>query len=295
MINNPYILLILAPLIWGGNALVGKLAVGEIAPMTLVLLRWVGALLVLMPFALPHVVKDWQKIKPALGWFVVYGGVGFALFNLLFYVAAHDTSAVNIALIQATIPMLILLINRLFFRQYLIFPQVIGLLMTLLGVLFIVSGGQWQVLKNLQLNHGDMLMLLAALCYAVYSITLRYKPAVSWLSFIFVAGVFALLLVLPFAVFEIINAEQAVLNFNAKVALLLLYVAIFPSIVAQIAYAKGVSLIGANRAGVAINLVPVFGALMAVVFLGEAFRWFHLAGLLLVMGGIVLSERFARR
>lgn len=295
MINNPYLLLMLAPLIWGGNALVGKLAVGEIAPMTLVLLRWIGALLVLMPFALPHVVKDWQKIKPALGWFVVYGGIGFALFNLLFYVAAHDTSAVNIALIQATIPMLILLINRLFFRQYLIFPQVIGLLMTLLGVLFIVSGGQWQVLKNLQLNHGDMLMLLAALCYAVYSITLRYKPAVSWLSFIFVAGVFALLLVLPFAVFEIINAEQAVLNFNAKVALLLLYVAIFPSIVAQIAYAKGVSLIGANRAGVAINLVPVFGALMAVVFLGEAFRWFHLAGLLLVMGGIVLSERFARR
>lgn len=295
MFNHPYFLLIIAPLIWGGNVIVGKLAIGEIAPMTLVLLRWIGALLVILPFALPQVKKDWAVIKSTWGWFLVYGGLGFALFNVLFYVATNYTSAINIALIQAAIPMVILLVNWLVYRQALAFAQVIGLLMALLGVLFIVTRGDWAVLQTLQFNVGDMMMLLAALCYSIYSITLRYKPMVSWLSFIFVSGVFALLIAIPFATYEMMHTAGEVFKLSLKSFLLLGYVAVLASVVAQIAYAKGVGLIGANRAGFAINLVPVFGALLAVIILGERFQWFHWLGLVLVMGGIGLSERFARR
>lgn len=294
MTNHPYFLLILAPLIWGGNTIAGKLAVGEIAPMTLVFLRWLVALLVLLPFALPQLRRDWGAVKLHWNWFLIYGGLGFSLFNLLFYASANYTSAINMALIQAAIPMLILLINGVFFRQKLTIAQLLGLCMALSGVLLIVVRGDWAVLLAFRFNLGDVLMLLAALCYAVYSILLRHKPMVSWLSFIFISASVALLVALPFAAYEFIQISDGVFKATPKSVFLIIYVAVFASIIAQISYAKGVSLIGANRASVAINLIPVFGALMAVAFLGEHFHWFHFMGLVLVMGGIAISERFAK-
>lgn len=294
MLNHPYFLLLLAPLIWGGNAVAGKLAVGEIAPMTLVLLRWIGALLVLLPFALPQVKRDWALIKPALGWFFLYGGLGFALFNVLFYVAATQTTAINISLIQAAIPLLILLMNMLLYRQALLPLQFVGVLLALVGVGFIVSQGSWSQFQLTQLNQGDIFMLLAAVCYAVYSVALRYRPAVAWVSFIFVAACFALIVAIPFAVYEIATAKVPVFHWSPTAFLLVFYVAVLASIVSQIAYAKGVSLIGANRAGFAINLIPLFGALLAVLVLGELFRWFHWAGIVFIIGGIALSEKAAK-
>lgn len=289
--NNPYFLLILAPLIWGGNAVAGKLAVGEIAPMTLVFLRWAVALLVLLPIALPHVKKDWSLLKPALGWMVLYGVVGFALFNIIFYVAANYTTAINIALIQASIPMLILLMNRLFYRQPLVMVQMLGLVMAFIGVVLIVTGGDWKLLMRFDFNIGDMLMLVAALFYAIYSVGLRHRPAVSWLSFIFVAAFFAFLTSIPFAAYELLTMQTAIFHFSITSLLLLIYIGVFASIISQIAYAKGVGLIGANRASFSINLVPVFGVMLAVVILDETLQWYHLLGLVLVLGGIALSER----
>lgn len=292
--NNPYFLLILAPLIWGGNAVASKLAVGEIAPMTLVFLRWTVALLVLLPVALPCVKKDWALIKPALGWMVLYGVVGFALFNVVFYIAANYTTAINIALIQAFIPMLILLMNRFFYRQALVPVQIIGLIMAFIGVVLIVTGGDFSLLMRMDFNIGDILMLVAALFYAIYSVGLRYRPAVSWLSFIFVAAFFAFLTAMPFAAYEMLTRQTPVLHFSIKSFFLLVYVGVFASIISQIAYAKGVALIGANRAGFSINLVPVFGVMLAVIILGEKLHWFHLLGLVLVLGGIALSERLRK-
>lgn len=292
--NHPYVLLIIAPLIWGGHAVIGKLAAGEITPMTMTFLRWLGAFLVLLPFALTTVKKDWQVLRATLGWLMVYGGLGFTLFNLFFYMAANHTSAVNITLIQASVPMMILLINRLFFKQTLVFIQLIGLALTLLGVLFIVTQGNWRILQAFQFNQGDIFMLLAALFYAIYTILLRYNPAVHWLSFVFVASGFAALVAFPFSLYEILQTDKTVLTVSLKTGLLLIYVIVLASIVAQTAYAKAVCLIGAGRAGFSLNLVPVFGALMAVIFLNEAFYWFHWVGLILVLGGIALSEHSAK-
>lgn len=293
--NHPYFLLIIAPLIWGGHAVIGKLAAGEITPMTMTFLRWLGAFLVLLPFALPKVKKDWQTLRPALGWLIVYGGFGFTLFNLFFYMAANHTSAVNITLIQASVPMIIILINRFFFGQTLVFIQLAGLFLTLIGVLFIVTRGDWLILTTFRFNLGDIYMLFAALSYAIYSVLLRYNPAVHWLSFVFIASGFATLVAMPFSMYEILYMDQALFNLSVKTGFLLIYVIVLASIVAQTAYAKAVSLIGAGRAGFSLNLVPVFGALMAVIFLNESFYWFHWVGLILVLGGIALSEQSAKR
>lgn len=293
MFNHPYFLLMLAPLIWGGHAVIGKLATGDIAPMTLTFLRWVVVLLVLLPIVFPHLKKDRAVIKRHLPVLFAYGCFGFAAFNMLNYTALHHTTALNVALVQAAIPMIILLLNFVIFRQRLFIAQVIGLLLAFIGVLLIITDGSAGKVIEMRVNRGDVLMLIACVLYAGYSIVLRYKPPMSWLSFIFVLGVSALLTATPFMIYEVLHTETPIVwSFSSLI--IVLYVSVFASIVGQIAYAKGVSLIGANRAGFALNLVPLFGALMAVVFLGEAFRWFHLAGLLLIMGGIALSERTAK-
>ncbi len=293
--NHPYLLLVLAPLIWGGNAVVGKLAVGDIGPITFALLRWSVALLVLLPFCLPKVKQEWHIIKAHLPTLFFFGASGFAGFNMLNYLALQYTTALNSALIQAAIPMMILLINVVIFRHRLLGLQLVGLILALLGVAFIITGGDILSLLRLSVNKGDALMLLASLMYAAYSLGLRYKPNISWASFIFVLASAAVVAVLPFAIYEITTAEVVIFSLSLKTLLLIFYVSILASIVAQIAYAKGVGLIGAGRAGFAINLVPVFGALMAVIFLGETFHWFHLLGLVFVLGGIALSEKAAKK
>ncbi len=288
--QHPYLLLLFAALVWGGNAVVSRLAVGEIAPMTLVLLRWTAALAVLLPVALPAVKKDWAIIRTHWPLLAAYGCCGFAGFNLLYYAAGHSTTAVNIALLQASIPIMILLINGLVFKQGFHLWQMIGLLMALVGVLLIISAGNITTLLDLTLNRGDVMMLIASLMYALYSIGLRYHPDISWVSFIFVLAIAAWLTALPFAVYE--NLTQAhTFNWSLKSLFLIIYISIFASILAQIAYAKGLKQVGASRGGFALNLVPIFGALLAVAILGERLQFYHLAALALVLGGIALSEK----
>ncbi|PIE44854.1 MAG: EamA family transporter [Gammaproteobacteria bacterium] len=292
LVNRPYFLLFLAPLIWGGHVVVAKVATVEVAPMTLTLLRWTVALAVIIPFTWHPVKKEWKVIRQHFLLLFICGASGFASFNMLYYRALEYTTALNVALIQAAIPMLILLINAIIFRHRIILPQVVGLVLAFIGVALVVTSGRLQILSDFTINDGDVLMLLASLMYAVYSIALHYKPSISWTSFIFILAVSAWVTALPFAVYEMATRES-VFVWSAKSLVLVLYIGILASIVAQIAYAKGVSMIGAGRGGLAINLVPIFGTLMAVVFLGEAFHWYHLAGLLLVLGGITLSERYA--
>ncbi len=292
LLNRPYFLLFLAPLIWGGHVVIGKIATVDIAPMTLTLLRWTVALTVIIPFAWHSVKKEWKVIRAYLLLLFICGILGFAGFNMLYYRALELTTALNVALIQAAIPMLILLINAIIFRHRMVLQQIVGLILAFIGVALIVTSGRLQVLSDFSINEGDVLMLLASLMYAIYSIALHYKPSISWMSFIFVLAVSAWITALPFALYEMATRE-IVFVWSVKSLVLVLYIGILASIVAQIAYAKGIGMIGAGRGGFAINLVPIFGTLMAVVFLDEAFHWYHLTGLVLVLGGIGLSERYA--
>ena len=283
-----YALLFLTTLFWSGNAVAGKLAVGHVSPMVLAFLRWSIAWAVLMLIALPQLRRDWQKIRPHLPVLFAYGMTGFAGFNIALYSALQHTSTINVTIEQAAIPLLIFIGNFVFFRTKVSALQLIGFSLTLIGVLVVASAGSVERLANLQFNRGDILMGVAGILYAGYSIALRYRPDVHWKSFMVVMAFSAMMTSLPFAIWELNGATGTVPDTHGW--LIVTYTAVFPSILSQVFYIRGISLIGPNRAGLFINLIPVLGTLLAIVLLGEIFGWHHAVAMLLVVGGIMIAE-----
>jgi drug/metabolite transporter (DMT)-like permease len=287
--GRAYLLLTLTALCWGGNAVLGRLAVGEVSPMALVSLRWLGALTLLLAFAHNQVRRDWPTMRAHVRFVVAMGALGFTAFNALFYVAAHWTTAVNIGIIQGSIPVFVLIGAFVAFRAPVARLQVAGVLVTMVGVAIVASGGDPARLAGLALNFGDVLMIAACVLYAGYTVGLSRRPLVSPLSlFTGMAGA-AFVTSLP-----LVLAEAALGQFQWPTAtgwLVLGLVTVFPSFVAQIAFIQGVSLIGPSRAGVFVNLVPVFASILALIVLKEPFELFHAIALALVLGGIWLSER----
>ncbi len=293
-LQHPYFFLLLPPLFWGGNAVAGRLAAGDIAPFTLTALRWALSLLVLVPLAWPSLKRDWPTIRQTWPLFFIYGVLGFSGFNMLLYLALNYTTAINSGLIQSTTPMIILLLAFCFFKERFGVLQLAGLFLAALGVALIVTQGDVRQLLDFSPNKGDLIMLGCGLLYALYTLGLKFKPKVSLMSFITLCGLGGFVFSLPFVAYEVMTQAQ-VINYSWKALGVIVYTSIFASLLAQFAYAKGVELIGAGRAGFAINLVPIFGSLLAVLILGEQFRWYHLLALLLVLTGIALSEYSVRR
>ncbi len=286
--RRAYLFLIITTWCWGCNAILGKIAVGEISPMTLVTLRWLGAVLFLISFARKYVIYDWQILRRHLGYTFFMGAIGFTGFNTLFYIAAHTTSAVNIGIIQGAIPVFVVLGSLLFLKAKISRIQMVGIAITLLGVCVIASSGDPDQLLNLSINTGDLFMLLACFLYAAYSVGLSRRPAVSSLSLFTLIATAALISSLPMLALE---SYQQGLQLPTKTGWIVALVAVLlPSLVAQVLFIQSVTLIGPGRAGVFVNLVPVFASIMAVFFLGESFELFHAAALTLVLGGIGLSE-----
>lgn len=298
ILSQPYLLLVLAPTFWGGNLVAGKLAVGQIDPYLLLLGRWVGAVLLVAIFALPHVRRDWAKIRPALGWLSIYGILGFATFNLLMYGAAYFTAGVNASIEQAAIPVIVLIGNFLIFRVRARLLQVVGLALTIIGVFSVATHGDFGRILALTINIGDGMVLLAAVLYAFYSLALRYRPDIHWLSFIFITAGAACLTAIVF-LFAFGGGIDTLVRGIPQVTWLgwacILYVMIFPSIVAQLCYARGVELVGPNRASIFINLLPVTGTILSVLILGENLQTYHLIAAGLVVVGIALSEYSVRQ
>lgn len=297
LLGQPYLLLVLAPLLWGGNIVAGKAAVGEISPFLLILFRWTGAVFLLLLVALPHLKRDWPKIRPALPILALYGILGFASFNMLMYGAAHFTAGVNASIEQAAIPVFVLIGNFVVFRVHARLLQVLGLILTIVGVVWVATHGDPQRIVSLTVNIGDGMVLAACLLYAGYSLTLRFRPDIHWLSFMLVTAVFALATSIVFQ-FIFGNGMQALTLDLPEVTLIgwicVLYVMVGPSIVAQMAYARGVSIVGPNRASIFINLLPVFGTILSVIVLHEALELYHLIASALVIAGIVLAEYAVR-
>ncbi|MEM5474597.1 DMT family transporter [Hoeflea sp. AS60] len=289
MILRAYLFLIITSLSWGANAVAGKMAVGHISPMLLTSIRWGLALAILMTFALPQVRRDIRTIRANLPLLIAYGMCGFTFFNILLYSALEYTTAINVAIEQAGMPMVIFLANFILFRIRVTPAQIIGFVLTLTGVAITASSGSLARLIGLELNRGDALMLLAVLFYGGYTVALRYKPVLHWQSMITVMAASAFLTSLPFAAFEM--ARETVIWPDTTGWLVGAFTAVFPSLVAQVMFIKGNEIIGSNRAGIFINLVPIFGTLLSVMILSETMHLYHVAALVLVLGGIWLSER----
>lgn len=273
---------------WGLNALFSKLAVGEIAPMQLVTFRWLGVVLLLLLFTRRYLLQDWPVLRQHLPYLFLMGAAGFTAFNALFYIAGHSTSAINIGILQGSIPVFVLLGSFLIYRIRITRIQAGGVAMTLLGVVIVASGGDLRELQGLAINRGDLFMVIACFFYAGYSIGLSRRPRVSALGLFSIMAMVAWMVSLPLVAYE--TYQQGWQNPSLTGWTIVLLVTLLPSLIAQIFFIQGVTLIGPGRAGVFVNLVPVFASLMAVIFLRESFEPYHALSLMLVLGGIALSE-----
>jgi drug/metabolite transporter (DMT)-like permease len=287
--GQAYVLLTLTTLMWGGNAIAGRLAVGEVSPMMLTCLRWVIVVIVLMPLVGRQVVAAWPQIRERWIFTILMGAFGFTGFNALFYAAAHYTTAVNLTIFQGSIPVLVLLGTVLFFGARVIPLQIIGMIVTILGVILVSVKADFEILRTLALNIGDVWTLIACVFYAGYTLGLRHRPALPGLVFFAALAAVAFVSSLPLLGLEIARGTAQLPTPTGW--LILLYVGLLPSLLSQVFFMRGVELIGPARAGLFVNLVPIFGALLAVVLLGEPFALYHAGGLVLVLGGIWLSER----
>ena len=287
--GQAYLLLTLTTLMWGGNAIAGRLAVGEVSPMVLTCLRWVIVVAIMLPLVGRQVAAEWPKIRARWLFTILMGTFGFTAFNALFYAAAHYTTAVNLTIFQGSIPVLVLLGTVLFFGARVIPLQIIGMIVTIAGVILVSVKADMEILKTLALNIGDVWTLIACVFYAAYTLGLRHRPAIPGLVFFAALAGVAFVSSLPLLGLEIARGTAQLPT--PRGWLILLYVGLLPSLLSQVFFMRGVELIGPARAGLFVNLVPIFGALLAVVLLGEPFALYHALGLVLVLGGIWLSER----
>ncbi|HRP79025.1 MAG TPA: DMT family transporter [Aquamicrobium sp.] len=293
MFRNAYLLLILTTLFWAGNAVAGKLAVGHVSPMALTTLRWGLATVVMLAIGLPRLRRDWPVVRRHLPLLTLLGAAGFSVFNAMQYSALLFTSAINISIEQAAMPMLVFVANFLLHRIGVAPGQIIGFTLSLLGVVLTATHGDPTRLAALDLNRGDALMLLAIVIYAGYTVALRHKPAIHWQSLMIVLCGSAFVVSLPFLLWEGLSGSMILPD--ARGWTIAVYTAIFPSVLSQVFFIRGVELIGANRAGLFINMVPIFGTLLSIIILGEAFHLYHAAAMALVLGGIWLAEHSGRK
>ena len=293
-LSHPYLLLSLCVLFWAGNFVIGRAVVGVLPPLAMSFWRWLFAALILLPWVIRPLLRDWPLLRAKLGKMLLLALLSVTGFNTLLYIGLQDTTAVNALLMQSSLPLVIIALNWLLFRGRSGWVEGAAVVLSLSGVLLILARGDWQTLLQGQANSGDLWVVLAVLTWALYSVLLRWRPQgldpLAFLGFIVLAG---LLMLLPLWLWELSQGIHMQLVPQSVMAIA--YVAVFPSVLSYLFWNRGVAEVGANRAGHFIHLGPVFGTLLAIVLLGEVFAWYHAVGGLLVALGIGLTVVFARR
>ena len=265
--NQPYLLLCITALCWAGNAIVGRLAAGHIPPVTLSFLRWALAFLIILPFAWKHLKRDWAAIRARLGIMILLSVTGIGAFNTLQYWALEHTQALNTLLLQSAGPLFVAVWSLILLGVRLTLAQAGGVALSLVGVLVILLHGDLTALTSIQFNKGDLIFIVALAIFGLYSVLTLKRPPIHGLSFAaFTFGCGAACLI-PLLIWELLLASADAAD--AANLLTLFYVAVFPSTVAYLCFNRGVQLIGANRAAPFFHVVPLFGSVMAMVFLGE--------------------------
>jgi drug/metabolite transporter (DMT)-like permease len=287
--NQPYLLLSITSLCWAGNAIVGRLAAGHIPPVTLSFLRWSLAFLIILPFAWSHLVRDWAAIRSHLGTMVILSITGIGAFNTMQYWALEHTQALNTLLLQSAGPLFVAAWSLVLLGVRLTLAQAGGLAVSLVGVLVILLHGDLTTLKNIEFNAGDIIFVAALAIFGLYSALSFKRPRIHGLSFVgFTFGCGAAVLI-PLLIWELL--ARPVMRIDTANLLSLFYVAVFPSTLAYLCFNRGVQLIGANRAAPFFHVIPVFGAAMAIMFLGEQPQLFHVIGFALVLTGVFVASR----
>ena len=286
--SNPYLLLALTSLFWSGNHVIGRAASGEVPPLSIAVVRWFVPMLLLWPFVRPYFKQDWQVI--AANWKIMFwlAFSGGALFTGLQYVGLQHTNALNVSVLNSLVPVLIVVVSAVFFRDRVTRLQLVGIVLSSLGVIAVVAHGDLTNLRALSFNAGDLITLFTMLVFALYSTSLRLSPKIRPLSMLFIIAALSTIVTLPFAIWEWAS------GFHLKMTWLtvgtLAYVSFFPGLAAYALWNRGIELIGANRAGPFLHLIPIFTAIIATTVLGERLYAFHVVGFALIIGGVWLTS-----
>ena len=287
--TNAHFLLTLTSLFWAFNTIAGRAAVDEVSPLLVVSVRWFFVSILLTFLCRKELYETWKVLKYRLKWLVIMGLFGFTSFNSFYYIAAHDTIAINLGLVQGTMPAFIIIISRIWLKEKINIPQLIGVIITFVAVLLVVSSGNFYALMKFQLNKGDIVMIFACTLYAVYAVGLRKKPKIGALVLLTFFSYVAFIGSLPGLFYESFTSNLVFPGM--KGIIILSIIIIFPSFLAQIFFMKGVEKIGPARSGLYTNLVPVFASILAVFLLGELFKLYHLISLILIFLGIYMFEK----
>lgn len=293
MIYKAYALLALTTLMWAGNSIAGKLAVGHASPMVLVTVRWALVMVALYVFKREQIAADWQVMRQRLAYLLFLGALGFTGFSVALYYALVYTTAINASILQGGTPLFVFCASFVLFGSRVGLEQAIGFVISFVGVIVIAARGDFDNVIALDINFGDALMLVAIISYGIYTAALRSKPRMHWTSLMFVLCLGATLASLPMLALEMARGATIVPDLQGWSAIA--YIVIFPSLLGQVFYIRAVELIGANRAGLFINLLPIWGAILAVALLGEAFNLYHAVALAIILAGISLAEYGGRK
>ncbi len=289
--NQPYLLLSLTSLFWAGNIVLARHVAGHVPPLTLSCLRWIGTFLLLLPFAWPHLKRDWRVLRANLPMMVFLSAIGFAYNNAISYWAMQYTEALNALLIQSAGPLFVALWSLALFGVRLTGAQLAGIAISLAGVLTIILRGDFAALAGISFNRGDLMFASSLVSFGLYSALMPRRPVTHALSLISFTTCCGAMMLLPFSLWEF--STGVTLKFDLISMTALAYVVIFPSTLAYTFFNRGLALIGPNRAAPFFHLVPVFGSAMAILLLGEQLRLFHLVGYVLVLAGVVIASRRA--
>jgi drug/metabolite transporter (DMT)-like permease len=285
---SPYLLLVLTTLFWSGNFVLGRAVKASIPPVGLAFWRWAVALAILLPFAAPHLRAQLPLLRRHWRQLTVYGILGVTCFNTFVYIGLHSTTATNALLVNSIIPVVIVVLSRVLAATPITRTQAVGILLSLAGVFTIISRADMEMFRSLQVNKGDAWVMLAVISWSFYTFQLRRRPVglhpLSFLSSIIFIG---LLVLAPFYVWEISTGNRV--GFDPVTCGSILYVALFPSVLAFIFWNQAVGEVGPNKAGLFLHLMPVFGTFLSLLFLGESLHLYHLAGIILIFSGIYLT------
>ncbi|MGE0083934.1 MAG: DMT family transporter [Desulfococcaceae bacterium] len=285
----PYLLVAVAPLCWAGNIVLARGIIHMIPPVSLSFWRWTVAFLILLPFTHRYALRDRAAVRHHWKIMIVLSVLGISCFNTLLYTAVHTITAINGALIQTTMPAFIIIISLLLYKERVTAIQSFGVFLCIFGAALVVLRGDPGAVLSMSFAQGDVLMLIAVLLYALYTVLLRKRPLIHPLSFVTYTFGIGSLAILPLYVWEHIHCEPYAVTLH--VILSVLYVSVFPSIVAYLCWNRGAESIGPNKTGLFINLIPVFASIMAILWLGEILRPYHVWGMSLIFGGMLLFNR----
>ena len=287
--DQPYLLLSLTSLFWAGNTVIGRFMAGHVPPMTLAFIRWGGAALILLPFAARDIARDWPIVRKHLGMMTLLALTGFSAYNTMAYYGLQYTTAINGLLLQSIGPLFVGLWTFALFGERLTLRQVCGICISLTGVVVIICRGSLAVLLGIGFNRGDIWFVIALLIYAFYAAILRKRPPLQPISFLAVGMGLGAILLIPAVIYEFLSGRTMIVDSASLWTFA--YICIFPSLLGYLFLNRGIELVGANRSAPFIHLVPVFGSVLAIVFLGESFELYHAVGYALVFAGITIATR----